>query len=580
MFKKALAHQSNATPLRSSARRQLLASVYAQYPMLVPPAGEEKEAGRALVPESVRSCAFETSGGVEGTAYLSPDGDPLWLTFGRGSKNLIPTLHLLSLPRPTPPLPMVQIYHPLPPPLLTGAPLFFAAVRNTATPWLLPDVAEGGLVALAAGPSPDALSYVAVGRVVSPGGVRGALETRRKAVDGAVSEEGRFCDILCIIDDHLWALGSKPSLPTFSLPRPVNPLVPPPEPAQAIADLTLTGADAAPASDPAPKTSSAPLSPAEVSTLLSLALLQTLTTLKPGTLPMPASTLYATAIIPNRPAYIPLDRRDDVVIAKSEWKKLARWMKDTSKDGLLKIKEAKGEVVVTGYDADHPSLSAHVEHKTIGQEEARAAKRAARDEAAAAAVGEMAVAELWKPSPAAAAFWDDCGVDKTAYHPASDLKPVLDGYLARHGLVVPTDHRHVQLDPVLAAAIGLKKDAPAVLSRDDVLLRLRARVAWATSVNGQVRKGPLMHVSISTKARQGRKMVTLVAHLEGFGLDPDAFAEEMRKKCAGATSVQPLTGASPKSGLKEVLVQGSQGKAVVEALLAKGVPRRWIKEDK
>ena len=67
MFKKPLAHQSNATPLRSSARRQLLASISSQYPSLIP-AEDAKEVGRIILPEGVRSCTFETSGGVEGVS--------------------------------------------------------------------------------------------------------------------------------------------------------------------------------------------------------------------------------------------------------------------------------------------------------------------------------------------------------------------------------------------------------------------------------------------------------------------------------------------------------------------------------
>lgn len=45
------------------------------------------------------------------------------------------------------------------------------------------------------------MEYVGVGRVVSFGGVRGAVGRRagnlRKEVD-----EGRFCEILCIVDDQ------------------------------------------------------------------------------------------------------------------------------------------------------------------------------------------------------------------------------------------------------------------------------------------------------------------------------------------------------------------------------------------
>lgn len=79
MFKKALAHQSNATPLRSSARRQLVASVNTEYPVLresIAAEGSEdtdgklseKDLGRLLVPEGVRITSFETSGGVGGVS--------------------------------------------------------------------------------------------------------------------------------------------------------------------------------------------------------------------------------------------------------------------------------------------------------------------------------------------------------------------------------------------------------------------------------------------------------------------------------------------------------------------------------
>lgn len=78
MFKKALAHQSNATPIRSSARRQLLQSIYEQYPALKAGCvaeGEngvtEKELGKLLLSDSVRSATFETSGGVEGVSVLA-----------------------------------------------------------------------------------------------------------------------------------------------------------------------------------------------------------------------------------------------------------------------------------------------------------------------------------------------------------------------------------------------------------------------------------------------------------------------------------------------------------------------------
>lgn len=81
MFKKTLAHQSNATPIRSSARRQLLAAIYEQYPALHASSSEstdgeqsgglsEKDLGRVILPEAVRSSTIETSHGVEGVSTV------------------------------------------------------------------------------------------------------------------------------------------------------------------------------------------------------------------------------------------------------------------------------------------------------------------------------------------------------------------------------------------------------------------------------------------------------------------------------------------------------------------------------
>ncbi|KAL1411375.1 hypothetical protein Q8F55_002331 [Vanrija albida] len=602
MFKKALAHKSNATPLKSSARRQIVASVLEQYPALRDglavdgaPGLSEKDLGRALVPDGVRVANIETSAGVEGAVYLSPDGDPMWVTFGRGSKELIPTLYALAQDVPTGPLPVLQIHHPLPPPLLTGAPLFLPAVRHMGTPWRLPDVGEGQLVALAADTAGDGtVSYVGVGRVVAKGGLREALgRLIRHRSEGVERDEGKFCDIMCIVDDHLWELGSKPVLRSFPLPAPKVPLVAPPQaeaaPAvdEAVAEVT-DGVAALEVEAPVQDTG-APLTPAEISTLLSAALLQTLSTLNPSTLPLPSSQFYSAHILPSRPAYIPAAKRDDVVIGRSEWKKLAKWMKEASKDGLIKIKESKGEVVVTGFDPQHPAVDAHVQFTTVSEEEAKTAKRAAREAAAAEAeatpVGksgakQMSIEELWRPAGSATAFWDACGIESASLNPPASIKRAFDEYITRNKLVDGKDHRVVTLDDTLASAIGGKGARSGdTLVRDEAVRRLRAGVTWAVSVGGVVKKGTLNPIIMSVKTRQGRKQVTLISGLESFGVDIDDFADELRRVCAGSASVQPLTGASPKLNLKEVLVQGSQIKLVTEALLGRGIPKRWIKEE-
>jgi translation initiation factor 2D len=165
----------------------------------------------------------------------------------------------------------------------------------------------------------------------------------------------------------LWESSSKPKLQAFQPPPPISPLSPNPN--------QTVGTEAGPSrprsnsisagtaeereegiipsledldiSEPQRQPPKQNLSSSEISTLLTLSLLQSLQS--PPSLPIPASLLYSAHILPNRPSYIPVGNRDEVVIAKSDWKKLGKWMKEVSKDGLIKIKETKGEVIVISY---------------------------------------------------------------------------------------------------------------------------------------------------------------------------------------------------------------------------------------
>jgi translation initiation factor 2D len=87
----------------------------------------------------------------------------------------------------------------------------------------------------------------------------------------------------------------------------------------------------------------------------------------------------------------------------------------------------------------------------------------------------------------------------------------------------------------------------------------------------------LAPVSIAVKTRAGKK-VTVVSGLETFDVDPDATAEELKRLCAGSTTVSPLAGSKQSLGLKEITVQGPQTQAVTDLLVSKGVPRRYIKD--
>ena len=70
MFKRALAHQSNATPIRSSDRRKLVKDVFARYDFSPADADEDvqRELGRLIMPEGIRVSNMQTSGGIDGVS--------------------------------------------------------------------------------------------------------------------------------------------------------------------------------------------------------------------------------------------------------------------------------------------------------------------------------------------------------------------------------------------------------------------------------------------------------------------------------------------------------------------------------
>lgn len=74
----------------------------------------------------------------------------------------------------------------------------------------------------------------------------------------------------------------------------------------------------------------------------------------------------------------------------------------------------------TSFDAHHPSLSGHTGFLTIAEQEAKDAKKAAREaavthgESSFGSKGkskELVIEELWRPSGNGVSFWEAAGVE-------------------------------------------------------------------------------------------------------------------------------------------------------------------------
>ncbi|PIL26086.1 hypothetical protein GSI_11840 [Ganoderma sinense ZZ0214-1] len=344
------------------------------------------------------------------------------------------------------------------------------------------------------------------------------------------------------------------------------------------------------------ETKAAALTPEDVSECLRLAIIHAIGTVladvPPSTFPMPASTFWSSYVLPARPAAAlgpnGLADANLLDVKHSTHKNVKSFLKACAKEGLVKLKETKGDVVVTAVYPQHPAVAARRPHRTIADLEAKAKKAEQREQKEKAAEekrkGEIHVAELWKPFGSTVPFFVSAEKDTSNLYTIAEIKDIVNGYIASRLLVNVNDQQYINVgsDSFLAEAVSVKgEDWPEFLKRDEVLKHVRANMqTWhEISVEGRDtvrKKGELKPVSVVIKVRQGRKACTLITGYETFGLQADELAEELRKICASSTSAALVSPMQGKPNSLEVMVQGKQLKAVADLLVARGVPKRWI----
>jgi translation initiation factor 2D len=126
---------------------------------------------------------------------------------------------------------------------------------------------------------------------------------------------------------------------------------------------------------------------------------------------MPTTTLYTVHILPARAftqtATTPID------IKHSSFKSLSAFLRTAEKGGLLKLKDARPDVVVVAVYPTHADVVDHQLHHTVGAEDGRrrrAEEREAQQAATAANAGKsMKVTELWKPHVGTLPLFEDLG---------------------------------------------------------------------------------------------------------------------------------------------------------------------------
>ncbi|RUS22292.1 hypothetical protein BC937DRAFT_89765 [Endogone sp. FLAS-F59071] len=341
----------------------------------------------------------------------------------------------------------------------------------------LPNVEEGELVAITIKDYPFPM---AVGTI--------AIATSK--LTPLSNLKGKAVHIIHVYKDHLWAMGTKADPPDLT-EMPVQGELEEEDVAdgtEALKPVDGVGEAEAPptgnADEEAKTEVSRKLSTDEIDALLRTSFYQALqfklTPKHPAELfPMPASTLYSTYLLPSRP----IDVGSEVDVKRSSWKKVAKFFKVMEKSGIIKTKEQRGEIYVTGIDWQHKDLTNLKRYKTI---ESQPPALSSSGPSAGSSVsntggsdrgdgGSAEVVDLYKPhGPKVIAIFEDRNRSKDNLFTMAEVRSVLVEYIKEYELVDAQNQRFITIDALLCDALLKKEEYQTVhkLPRDQLLQRL------------------------------------------------------------------------------------------------------------
>ncbi|QIX01662.1 hypothetical protein AMS68_007179 [Peltaster fructicola] len=313
--------------------------------------------------------------------------------------------------------------------------------------------------------------------------------------------------------------------------------------------------------------------------------------------PLSQSLVMSNLVQPFLPAFTP-EQSQQLQIKKTSWKNIKKFIKSLDKEKIVKSKEKDGhETVILDIDFEDIAITTFRPYRLPKKETAAGTSQGRVDLATDQidtgdnAIGQkLEIKTFYKPTAKLSPVFLKSESDLLS---AAAVRTVITTYIEDEKLVSETNKRLVKLDPTLANAVfdgtgALDKEviAKGSVPRDALIDRILHSMSTSYVIlkNGadptsvKARSGAPPKIQIVLETRSGNKTVTKVSGLEAYHIRPRPLADELRKVCAGSTSVEPLAGATKKNEkpIEEVMIQGPQKDAVIKALDKRGVNARYI----
>lgn len=317
--------------------------------------------------------------------------------------------------------------------------------------------------------------------------------------------------------------------------------------------------------------------------------------------PLSQSIVMSDLVLPYLPAHTER-RAEQLIIKKTSWKTIKKFLKTLDKDRLLLAKEMKTEIMVLDIDFNDAQLKSFTPYRLPNRDKGgtgvtdnaeRPTGSAVASDSDASVGQHLKVLSLFKPRDEVVALASGVATARQSQSSgmitAADLRSIVNTYIETANLSNPTNKRMIRLDERLSQALFTSStplDAEirsrGTIPRDALLERIQSNSApyhlilhndeTAETVATKPKSGPAPRIGIILETRGGNKTATRLHGFEAFHIAGQPLADELRKTCAGSTSLEPFKGGK---GL-EVMVQGPQSEAIIKALGRRGVNKNWI----
>jgi translation initiation factor 2D len=284
-------------------------------------------------------------------------------------------------------------------------------------------------------------------------------------------------------------------------------------------------------------------------------------------------------------------------IKHTSWKNLKKFVKQLSKEVLVKTKDQGGETIILDIDFDDQRVQNFTPYQ-LSKPKAQTNGNLAVPANGTSSTQKQSfqLVTVYRSSPK---LYPDLLPEKSSYYTASQIGAYLKTYIASDPALSrdTSSPRFVKVNPFIANTFDVPSgeisrdalnrapfDTANLLTPYYILLTdPKAIAAWDPANPSEIvssfkpRPYPAPAVLITLEKRAGNKTVTRVSGLEVFNINPQLLGPELQKKCAGSATVGQLVGGKP--GMLEITVQGDQRDVVKAEMAKRGIKSEWIKID-